>query len=52
MIPSYNNADNNRYRMNIQSILQQNYTNFHVVFIDDMSDDNTGELLKGYLASF
>ncbi len=38
--------------MNIQSILQQNYSNYHVVFIDDKSDDGTGQLLKDYLSSF
>ncbi len=52
MVPSYNNAASKRYQMNIQSILQQNYTNYHVVFIDDKSDDRTGELLKEYLQFF
>jgi glycosyltransferase involved in cell wall biosynthesis len=39
----------NRYLRNIQSIVIQDYTNFHIVVIDDGSVDNTGALIKKYL---
>lgn len=35
--------------MNIQSIVMQNYSNYHVVVIDDASDDGTGDLISEYL---
>lgn len=36
---SHNNIQNNRYLKVIRSILQQEYDNYHIVFIDDLSDD-------------
>ena len=48
VVPSYNNADKRRYFHNINSILQQDYENYRVIFIDDASDDGTGELMKQY----
>lgn len=45
MIPSYNNVAGDRYIKNINTILQQDYSNFHVIFFDDMSDDGTGRLM-------
>jgi cellulose synthase/poly-beta-1,6-N-acetylglucosamine synthase-like glycosyltransferase len=46
VVPTYNNAANNRYFNNIKSIVMQDYTNFHIVVIDDASTDNTGGLIK------
>lgn len=46
---SYNNADNGLFYRNIDSILQQNYTNYHVVYTDDKSPDSTGYSVKKYL---
>lgn len=45
-MPSYNNAVKNRYMDNINSILQQEYSNYHIIFIDDYSDDGTGILMQ------
>ena len=42
VIPSYNNVEKDRYKDNLNSVLQQNYSNYHVVFIDDVSEDRTG----------
>lgn len=47
---SYNNAKSGLIYRNIDSILQQNYTNYHVVYTDDNSSDETGEIVKKYLA--
>ncbi len=48
MVPSYNNAAENRHFNNMDSILQQNYSNYHIVFIDDHSSDSTLEDMKAY----
>jgi len=47
VIPSYNNRD--WYEVNLQSVLQQNYTNFRIVYLDDASKDGTGDLVENYL---
>ena len=51
VVPSYNNAQNlnNPYKRNINSILQQEYTNYHVVYIDDNSDDESTLHVINYL---
>ena len=49
MVPSYNNVRNFRYEFNLQSILNQNYTNYHVVIVDDASPDHTGIHIQRYL---
>lgn len=36
---SHNNVGQNRYKKAVLSLLQQKYENYHIVFIDDMSDD-------------
>ncbi len=41
VIPSFNNAKNNLYKKNLNSILQQEYMNYHVVYLDDKSDDDS-----------
>lgn len=48
MIPSYNNAKDDRYIHNINSVLQQDYSNYYIVFVDDASDDQTGQLIQQY----
>jgi glycosyltransferase involved in cell wall biosynthesis len=42
VVPTYNNADNNRHISNIRSIAMQNYLNYRIIVIDDASTDNTG----------
>jgi glycosyltransferase involved in cell wall biosynthesis len=51
VVNSYNNALNGLIYRNIDSILQQNYTNYHVVYTDDHSTDSTGLKVKEYLQS-
>lgn len=48
IVPSFNNKDN--YEMNLQSIFSQSYKNFRLIYIDDMSTDNTYELVEKYLS--
>lgn len=33
----------------LDSILQQNYTNYHIIWIDDHSDDKTTENIEQYI---
>jgi glycosyltransferase involved in cell wall biosynthesis len=49
VIPTFNNAAQNRYLRNINSVVYQNYSNFHIVVIDDGSYDQTGELIIDFL---
>lgn len=49
-MPSYNNTEKNRHINNINSILKQEYKNYHIVFIDDASTDGTGEQIEKFLA--
>ena len=44
-----NNTQNDRYLKSLKSILMQNYTNYHIVFVDDFSSDNTMKLAMDYL---
>lgn len=54
---SQNNKEGKRYEKSILSIIQQEYSNFHIVFIDDNSQDDTLKLTmelmnkRGVLAS-
>ena len=41
VVPSYNNIPNNRYKKILNTIYYQNYSNYHIVFIDDFSNDDT-----------
>lgn len=47
VVPSYNNKQ--WYRRNLGSIFTQNYDNYRVIYIDDCSPDNTGELVAEYV---
>jgi|JI10StandDraft_1071094.scaffolds.fasta_scaffold664259_1 glycosyltransferase involved in cell wall biosynthesis len=44
-----NNTENYRYIKNLKSVLMQNYSNYHIVFMDDVSDDDTLEQSMEYL---
>lgn len=52
MIPSYNNMANNRYLHNLNSILQQDYSNYHIILIDDASDDGTAEAVLKFAKNY
>ena len=47
VIPSYNNAL--WYKHNLESVREQLYTNFNVIYIDDCSPDGTGKLVEQYI---
>ncbi len=49
VVPTFNNVGDDRYIYNIQSILNQNYTNYFVIVVDDHSADNTGSFIQEYL---
>jgi glycosyltransferase involved in cell wall biosynthesis len=34
----------------MNSILRQEYSNYHIIFIDDGSDDGTGQLIQKFAA--
>lgn len=47
IIPSYNNIK--WYRSNLDSVLNQNYTNYRIIYVDDCSTDGTSEAVREYL---
>lgn len=47
IIPSYNNESN--YLKNLDSVLNQTYQNWRVVYVDDCSNDNTYDLVSKYI---
>lgn len=47
LIPSYNNAK--YFKKNLQSVLDQRYPHFRVVYIDDASTDGTGDFVSDFL---
>lgn len=47
LITSYNNEQ--YCERNLASALNQNYSNFHIIYIDDCSTDNNQRLIKEYL---
>lgn len=46
--PGYNNNANFRIEFNLNSIFTINYTNYHLVLINDASTDGSGEIYKKY----
>lgn len=44
---SYKNAE--WYKLNLDSLLNQNYDNYRIIYIDDASPDNTGALVAEYV---
>lgn len=49
VVPGYNNNDKFRIEYNLNSIFQQNYTNYFAVIINDASTDNSDEIYRKYL---
>lgn len=47
VIPSYNNSQ--WYVRNLDSVFAQEYENYRVIYIDDVSPDNTANLVQEYL---
>ncbi len=47
IIPSYNNRL--WFTMNLDSVFQQNYQNYRVIYIDDHSPDGTADYVKDYV---
>ncbi len=45
--PSYNNKE--WYQRNLDSIFNQHYDNYRVIYIDDCSPDGTGNLVEQYI---
>ncbi len=43
--PGRNIATNGKYKRFVDSIQRQNYTHYRLVYIDDLSDDNSAEKL-------
>ena len=50
IIPSYNNEK--YYKKNLDSVINQTYKNWRIIYIDDASTDNTFELVKKYRSDF
>lgn len=47
VVPSYNNKQ--WYQKNLDSIFAQNYTNYEIIYINDVSSDGTGKLVAEYV---
>ncbi len=47
IIPSYNNSK--WYEQNINTVINQKYKNFRVIYLNDASNDKTGYLVKQYM---
>lgn len=47
--PTLNNAQNYRYEYSLQSILNQNYSNYRLIIIDQGSKDRTVELIHKFM---
>jgi hypothetical protein len=47
IIASYNNKD--WYKLNLDSVFRQNYTNYRIIYIDDASTDKTGDLVEKHI---
>lgn len=44
---SYNNAE--FYKWNLDSVIEQKYNNYHLLYVDDCSDDGTTRLVQEYI---
>ncbi len=44
---SYNNAK--WYKLNLESVIKQRYTNYHIIYVDDCSTDGTGDLVEKWI---
>lgn len=44
---SYKNAE--WYLWNLESVVEQNYENWHLIYVDDCSPDGTGQLVEEYI---
>lgn len=44
-VHSFNNAQNRLYLRNLDSIFQQNYENYHLVYVNDASTDETEDFI-------
>jgi len=47
IIPSFNNAAS--YQTNLFSVINQEYDNYHIIYIDDASNDGTGQLVQQFI---
>lgn len=47
VIPSFNNL--NYYKQNIDSVMNQKYSNYYVIYIDDCSSDGMSDVVAGYI---
>jgi hypothetical protein len=47
IIPSYNNS--RYYKQNLDSVFNQMYQNYRIIYIDDASSDSTGALVENYV---
>lgn len=47
IVPSYKNAT--WYKKNLDSIFSQTYQNYRVIYVDDASPDQTGQLVEEYI---
>ena len=48
-VPSYNNAE--WCRRNLDSIFQQDYKKYRVIYVDDASTDGTYDLVRQYVSA-
>lgn len=46
-----NNAKDYRYEYHLQSILNQNYSNYQIVIIDEGSTDGTPQIVRKFMRS-
>lgn len=47
IIMSYNNKD--WYKRNLDSVFSQKYMNYRIIYVDDFSSDETGNLVEDYI---
>ena len=51
VVPTYKNSIKYRYFLNLYTILQQDYSNYRVIIIDDASDDQTADKIDKEILS-